>query len=244
MRSSARAAAILVLAAAPAVFAAPQPDPAALDAVLAARSRNGGFDYRGADGQDRKRLAAYLRNLGDANPASMEVEERKAFWINAYDAAAIQTVLEKYPVKSIRDVDGAFKAVRRRLGGEMLSLDDVENRLRDMKDARVHFAIVCAAKSCPPLRARAYAAAGLSAALDGQARAFLADPARNVLDRARGRLALSKIFDWNRKEFERDGGSIAKYASRYAPDPVLASWLAGFPKEPEFLDYDWALNQP
>ena len=112
----------------------------------------------------------------------------------------------------------------------MLSLDDVENRLRDMKDARIHFAIVCASKSCPPLRARAYTAASLSAALDEQARAFLADPAKNVLDRARGRLALSKIFDWNRKEFERDGGSIAKYASRFAPDPALASWLAAFPE--------------
>ena len=75
MRRSARAAAILVLAAAPAVSpvsAATQPDPAAFDAVLAARARNGGFDYRGADGQDRKRLAAYLANLGDANPASMD----------------------------------------------------------------------------------------------------------------------------------------------------------------------------
>ena len=48
----------------------------------------------------------------------MTADERKAFWINAYNAAAIQTVLEKYPVKSIRDVDGAFKAVRRRVGGE------------------------------------------------------------------------------------------------------------------------------
>ena len=69
----------------------------------------------------------------------------------------------------------------------MLTLDDIENRLRDTKDARIHFAIVCASKSCPPLAPRAYTAAGLNEALERQGRAFVNDPSKNVIDRAKGR---------------------------------------------------------
>ena len=236
----------VLLASALAALGTAQPDPAAFDAVLSARARGGGFDYRGATGQDKKRLSAYLSNLGDADPSSMSPEERKAFLITAYNAMAIAIVLESrpQPVKSIRDIGGAFNGIRKRIGREMLTLDDIENRLRDTKDARIHFAIVCASKSCPPLAPRAYRAESLSSALDAQGRAFVNDPSKNVLDRSEGRVALSKIFDWNRKEFERDGGTLTKYAARFAATPSLASWVETYAKAPEFLEYDWALNQP
>ncbi len=240
----AAAVAILVLGEAAAASAASPPDPAVWNAILDARARSGGFDYRGATGQDRKRLAAYLSNLGDADPAAMAPEERKAFWINAYNAAAVALVLDHYPVASIRDVDGAFDRVRRRLGGAARTLDDVENLLRATGDARIHFAIVCASRSCPPLRPRAYAAAGLSETLDMQGRAFVADPSKNVIDRARNRVVLSKIFSWDRKEFERDGGTLLSYVARFVTDPAASSWLRTFPEPPEFLEYDWSLNQP
>ncbi len=239
------AAAILALGLAPSLRGVPpQPDPAVFDAILSERARAGGFDYRGATGQDRKRLGAYLANLGDARPKEMSDDERKAFLINAYNAMAIAIVLERYPVRSIRDIAGAFASLRKRIGGEMLTLDDIENRLRETRDARIHFAIVCASKSCPPLARKAYAARSLSADLDAQGRAFVGDPSKNVIDRPNERLALSKIFDWNRKEFERDGGTLAEYVARFAPDAATASWLKTFRKQPEFLDYDWALNQP
>jgi hypothetical protein len=224
-------------------LAAGVPDPAPFDAVLAARARGGGFDYRGATGQDRKRLAAYLANLGDARPSGMTADEKKAFFINAYNAMAISIALDRYPIRSIRDVDGAFQKIERRIGGESLTLDAIENKLRSLSDARIHFAIVCVSESCPPLAPRAYAAGSISAELDRQARAFVNDPKRNAIDRRAGRIALSKIFDWNRKEFERDAGSLAKYVSRYRNDPETASWLASTSQPPEFLEYDWALNQ-
>ncbi len=237
-------AALAGLAAAQALLAAAtQPDPAVWDAVLSARARDGGFDYRAADGQDRKRLAAYLANLGDANPREMKPEERKAFYINAYNAMAVAIVLEHYPTPSIRSVDGAFQALRKRIAGELLTLDDIENRLRDTRDARIHFAIVCAAKSCPPLLPRAYRAAMLSADLDAQGRAFVRDSTKNVIDPEEGRLLLSEIFEWSRKEFEREAGSVGAYVARFTP-PAVGDWLRTFAKSPEFLPYDWALNQP
>jgi uncharacterized protein DUF547 len=237
------AAIALTLVLAPNARASGVPDPAALDAVLEKRARNGGFDYAGADGQDRKRLSAYATNLGDAQPAAMTADEKKAFYINAYNVFAIETILAN-PGKKITDIGGAFNKEKHRAGGEMLTLDDIENRLRDLKDARIHFAIVCASKSCPPLAPHAYTAAGLNEALDRQGRAFVNDPSKNVIDRAKGRVALSRIFYWDRKEFERDGGTLMKFVSRYGGDAATASWLAAYPKDPEFLDYDWAPNQP
>lgn len=219
------------------------PDPGAFDAVLATRARNGGFDYRGVTGQDRKRLAAYQANLADAQPSQMTPDERKAFYVNAYNVLAIATLLET-PGKKITDIDGAFNKLRHKVGGEMLTLDDIENKLREGKDARIHFAIVCASKSCPPLAPRAYRSEGLSDVLEKQGRSFVNDASKNVIDRANGRVALSKIFYWNRKEFERDGGTLIKYVSRYVSEPATASWLASFSKEPEFLEYDWSPNQP
>ena len=219
------------------------PDPAPFDAVLVKRARSGGFDYAGTDGQDRKRLAAYLSNVGDAQPARMTADEKKAFYINAYNAIAIETLLEN-PGKKIKDIGGAFNRMKHRVGGEMLTLDDIENRLRDTRDSRIHFAIVCASMSCPPLAPRAYTATGLNEALEKQGRAFLNDPSKNVIDRSKGRVALSKIFHWDRKEFERDGGTLLKFVSRYAKDASTASWLATYTQDPDFLDYDWSPNQP
>ncbi|MGH9316009.1 MAG: DUF547 domain-containing protein [Thermoanaerobaculia bacterium] len=242
MKIAAVAALSLVLASG--LGAAGLPDPAPFDAVLAARARNGGFDYKGMTGQDAKRLAAYRANLGDAKPSGMTPDEKKAFYINAYNAIAIQTLLEN-PGKKITDVGGAFNGAKRRVGGRMLTLDDIENRLRETGDARIHFAIVCASRSCPQLLARAYRPEGLTEALDRQARAFVGDPAKNVVDRGAGRLALSKIFFWNRKEFERDGGgSLVRFVARYVSDPSAAAWVTGFSREPEFLEYDWRPNQP
>ncbi len=234
---------VLSLTLAPPVSASGIPDPAPFDAVLAKRAKNGGFDYAGTDGQDRKRLAAYLSNLGDARPAGMTADERKAYYINAYNAIAIQTLLEN-PGKKIKDIGGAFNRTKHRVGGEMLTLDDIENRLRDAKDSRIHFAIVCASKSCPPLASRAYTAVGLNEALERQGHDFVNDPSKNVIDRTKGRVALSRIFDWNRKEFERDAGTLLRFASRYANDAATASWLATYAGELTFLDYDWSPNQP
>jgi len=223
--------------------AATQPDVAPFDAVLAARARNGGFDYKAVDGQDKKRLAAYLANVGDAKPAEMSPDEKKAFYINAYNVLAIQTLLDN-PGKKITDIDGAFNKIQHKVGGEMLTLDNVENKLREGKDARIHFAIVCASKSCPPLAPKAYRAEGLSGTLDQQGKLFVNDPTKNVIDKSKSRVSLSMIFNWNRKEFERDGGALLKYVSKYINDSATGSWVASATTEPDFLQYDWNPNQP
>ena len=100
-----------------------------------------------------------------------------------------------------------------------LSLNDVEHKiLREQhKDARLHAAINCASYSCPPLRNEAFTADKLDAQLEEQMRKFVNDPKRNRIDFAKGRLRLSKIFDWFKKDFERDAKSVKEYFVRYAP---------------------------
>lgn len=243
-RRAALAAALAWSALAASGSAAGQPDPAVWDAILSDRVKGGGFDYRGATGQDRKRLAAYLANLGDARPAEMLPAETTAFYINAYNAMAVAIVLEHYPVKSIRDIPGAFSSIRKRIGGEMLTLDDLENRLRQRRDPRVHFAIVCASRSCPPLLPRAYRTGQLGTDLESQGRVFVRDSSKNVIDSARGRVDLSRIFEWNRKEFEgAAAGHLNIFVARFAPAPA-ADWLRTWAGTPKFLPYDWSLNQP
>ncbi len=220
------------------------PDPAAYDAVLQERAKGGGFDYAGTTASDRTHLAAYEAALAQAPVGSMTPEEREAFYINAYNVFAIQTLLD-HPGKGIRQIWGAFAWTKHKIGGRMLTLDAIEDRLRDIKDARIHFAIVCASKSCPPLATKAYRSEKLSDALERQGREFVNDPRKNLLDRAGNRLVLSKIFDWDRKEFERDGGgSLLKFVSRYVDDPATAAWVGSYHGRLEFLDYDWSPNQP
>jgi hypothetical protein len=176
------------------------------------------------------------------DPGTLTADERKAFYINAYNALAIQTLLDN-PGRRIVDIPGAFRTAKHRVGREDLTLDGIEDLLRREGDARIHFAIVCASRSCPPLATTAYGADGMSASLDRQARAFVSDPSKNTIDRKIGRVALSMIFSWNRKEFERDGGTLGRFVARYIADPETARWLESV-ANPGFLEYDWTPNQP
>ena len=179
-----------------------------------------------------------------------------AFLINAYNAAMIQKILQRYPdIDSVWDFgrifNHPFKDRFVELFGERMSLDDIEHgRLRGdpaLFDPRVHFAVNCASKGCPPLRATAFYGASLDAALDEQASIFLSDRTKNGMNPTTNRLTLSPIFDWYAEDFGVPGrqGELA-YLSRYADSlgldgDVVRALNEGSIKI-EWSDYDWALN--
>ena len=179
-----------------------------------------------------------------------------AFLINAYNAAMIQKILQRYPdINSVWDFgrifNHPFKDRFVELFGERMSLDDIEHgRLRGdpaLFDPRVHFAVNCASKGCPPLRATAFDGASLDAALDEQASIFLSDRTKNGMNPTTNRLVLSPIFDWYAEDFGVPGrqGELA-YLSRYADslgldDDAVRALNEGSIKI-EWSDYDWALN--
>jgi hypothetical protein len=225
--------------------------------VLAANVSGDRFDYA-ALAKDRSKLDQYLHSL-EAVPADefgkWTREQQFAFWINAYNAYTISLVAGKYPVESIKDIGSLTKQVWDQefiplkplfpeAKGERLSLNDIEQRILrpKFKDARVHAAVNCASQGCPPLRKEAFEAEKLGAQLDEQVRAWLADPARNRYDRAKGKIEVSKIFDWFADDFVRDAGSVQTWIAKYAP-PSEAEWLRDAKKlSISFLDYSWKLN--
>ena len=218
--------------------------------ILGRFVRDGEVDYRGLQREGTPLLASYLDSLSSTCADDYERwtrAERLAFWINAYNAFTVKLVVDHYPIASIRRIGWLPGAAFREpfipmpgLKGGSVSLNDIENgTLRaDFREPRIHFALVCASRSCPMLRREAYRAADLDRQLDDQARSFLADPTKNRFDPATNTLRLSSIFKWFRPDFEVAAGSLPAYVGRYLNDPHATAPDVHI----EFLDYDWSLN--
>ena len=220
--------------------------------MLSTYVQDGLVDYEGLKRDGRPRLDAYLGGL-ETQAGRWDAwarHERLAFWVNAYNAYMIRLVLEHHPIAEVRSIGGVFGGAtfRRRFiplgsAGGSVSLDDIEHwRLRsEFNDARIHFAVVCASRSCPALRPDAYQPALLDAQLDEAARRFLADRSKNRYDPDTNTLWLSAIFDWFREDFERDAGTLPGFVMRHLPASDLAVVRARRPRI-RFLKYDWTLN--
>ena len=166
-------------------------------------------------------------------------QERLVFWINSYNILAMKTVLDHWPLQSIRDAGGLFSPVWNKpvgvVAGKMRSLHDIEHEiLRPMGEPRIHFAMVCASVSCPDLRPEAYRVLQLDAQLTDQARIFLARPNKGLAVKD-GSIRISKIFDWFEDDFSAQGGVIS-FIRQYRQDIGLTA------DHISYFDYDWSLN--
>lgn len=217
-------------------------DEAAWDHLLQHHVSSGLVDYAGLAGE-RATLEAYLAYLGDMDPAALSSREaRLAFWINAYNACVLKGVLKRYPLRSVKDVQGFFDKVRYRVAGRDRTLNEIEAEGRRFGDARVHFALVCASSSCPPLRSGAYVPERLEAQLTEQAKQFLSDPRRGL--RLEGStLWASLIFKWYAKDFVPGRLTPKALLSALHPDlPAALQTVVGERLRFKWIDYDWTLN--
>jgi hypothetical protein len=230
----------LVCLAAVGVAVAQPADHAAFDALLRANVKNGVVNYPGF--QDNPAFRKYVEDL--AKPAKLgSKEESLAYYINAYNALAIAGILEGLSPSSLLGRARYFKVKEWPLNGQSITLYDLEHKvIRPLSEPRIHFAIICASKSCPFLRNEAFTAARLDAQLDEQARQFVNDPFRNRFDKATKTANLSEIFKWFDEDFRGPAGSPQKYIARYVADPEAAKLLAADGFKVEFIDYDWSLN--
>lgn len=197
-------------------------------------SASGKVNYKGFKADEAK-LDAYLKTLENTPlDPNWSRSKQMAYYINAYNAATIKLILKNWPVKSIMDLHGGkpwdVKWVK--LGGKTLSLNAIENDILRPKynDARIHFAVNCAAKSCPPLLNKAWTAGNLNKYLDQQARSFINNPTFNAL--AAGNVEISKIFDW----YAADFGDITDYLNQYAKTEINDNAKVAY------KEYNWALN--
>lgn len=196
-------------------------------------------------------LDAYLDDLAGVSREEFETwkePERLAWLLNLYNAVTLQLILDHYPVKSIRSIGGLFSSPWKlkvvHIWGETFTLDQVEHEMIRgvFKEPRVHFALVCAAKSCPPLRAEPYVPSKLNAQLDDQGRIFLTTRAKNRVDLEAHILWLSPIFKWFEADFVGKNGSLLKFVTPYLA-PVDAKAISTEEFRIKYTDYDWSLNE-
>jgi hypothetical protein len=221
-------------------------DHAPLHELLKTHVRGGGIDYDGLL-KDETKLDAYLAPAATFSTEGLSRDEAMTFWINMYNAWTLKLILTKYPdLDSIKDLGSVFSSPWKKrfvkIGGKTLTLGEIEHEIlrEEFKDPRIHFAINCASKSCPPLLPEAYRAATLEAQLDGATRDFINNRANTIIDSKR--LTVSRIFKWYKEDFDND---IPGYVKQYAA-PELKQKLERLGNAPDvsFMDYDWSLNLP
>ena len=206
--------------------------------------KQGQVDYRGFK-TDEAKLDQYLKVLEKTDSAKLAPNDQFAFYINAYNAWTIKLILNGYPgIKSIKDLGSFLKSPWKkkicRLDGDIITLDDIEHSILRprFKDPRVHFAINCAAFSCPPLIAEPYRGSTLDRQLDDSAKNFINNPQSNFLKG--DTLYVSKIFKWFAEDFNNDIiGFFSKYAEKELKKELEAK---GDQIKINYLHYDWFLN--
>ncbi len=240
---------ILTLAATASTF-----DHSAFDRLLAEHVREGLVDYAAFEASPE--FDGYLRSVAAFDPRSLPRDEQLAFWINAYNAYTIELIVRHDERKSIRNINKSFGLIKGYgpwkeklavVGDSAYGLDEMEQEIirPEFKEPRIHFALVCAAMGCPPLRSEAYTGARLDRQLDGQARIFLLEsPEKNRVDVDERTVYLSEVFKF--RDYEKDfGGSeeaVARYIARFYPDGPARELLMGGDFEVRYTRYDWSLN--
>jgi len=216
-----------------------------------------------SNAEDMKTLDEYVNLIANASPLSRKElfptkRDVLAYWINAYNALVIRAVLQAWPIRSVTDVksgsnfvrgQGFFANRKYRVGGEWISLYDLENRhIRNEQDPRVHFALNCASGSCPPLPNTTFKSDELEKTLDAAARGFVNSEENVFVSEKRTSVFLSKIFDWYEDDFlkalRRPGATILDYLLLYAEAPLAERLRTAKAAKYDiaYLEYDWTLN--
>lgn len=207
--------------------------------VLKKHVRNGQVDYAALK-SDSRALDSYLDVLA-AVPQSQfkkwDEPTRIAYLVNLYNAATLRLILDYYPLKSIRDIGSVLKGPWKqpvvRLFRRKITLDDMEHGIlrKEYNEPRLHMALVCAAKGCPPLRSEAFTPKQLNEQLDDQSRVYLSSPAGMQFDRARKTAHISAIFKWYGGDFPSVRNFVQKHSGQNMKGIRIRT-----------LDYDWTLN--
>lgn len=215
------------------------------DKLLKKHVNSTGFVNYGGFKKDQVELKKYLNMLESNAPAkSWSKDEKLAYWINAYNAFTIQLILDNADQKitSIKDIGSKIKipfvntpwdVKFINIGGQKMDLNNIEHGIirKQFKEPRIHFALVCAAKSCPPLRNEAFVASRLDKQLQDQGEKFINDPSKNKITISSAKV--SKILDWYGGDFDKSKVDIINDYSKVKVNKDASV---------SYMDYNWALN--
>ncbi|MBE0502004.1 MAG: DUF547 domain-containing protein [Desulfuromonadales bacterium] len=205
--------------------------------------------YAAVTSEDKKRLAGYLDSLQGTAVSTLNRQEQKAYWINLYNALTVKTIIDHYPVKSIRDIDispgwfsdGPWDARLLTIEGEKLSLNDIEHRiLRPIwQDNRVHYAVNCASLGCPNLQSEPFTVETLEELLDRSASDYINHPRGMKVEGDKA--ILSSIYNWFQVDFGGNAEGVRQHLLKYAEADRAEYLKTG--KVIFSYDYDWGLNE-
>ena len=180
-----------------------------------------------------------LLNLAEEIRVNKDDENKfQAFWINAYNLSVIKGIIDNYPTKSPLDNDGFFDKTKHSLGGNNITLNDIEHKqLRaQFKDARFHFVLVCGALGCPPLISVAYLPNTLNEQMDEQTKIALNGSFLKVNFKKK-RVQGSEILKWYKEDFTMNGTTEIDFINQYRTEKIPSKFkLSYFP-------YNWKLNE-
>ncbi len=228
--------------------------------------RQGRVDYPALQ-KDTHPLNTVVSQLGSVTPAeigSWNDNQKLAYWINAYNVFTIRAVVDHYPLKrasglkarfypanSIRQIPGVWDTLTWKAGGSSITLIDIENiKLRkELGDARLHVAIVCASVGCPNLANTAYTAETIDDRLELESKKFVRNFSKVAVDPNKKEVHLSKIFDWFTDDFS-SYTAATRYGKFNGPISFIAQHgttatsnaLTSATFSIKWLDYDWSLN--
>ena len=192
-----------------------------------------------ADPADMKTIQEVVNGIANQKVSGLNKKEQLAFYINAYNAWILYEALGKYPTKSVKDLLFTFFTGKRiKVAGEEMSFNHLEKDIIRAKfnEPRIHFALNCASRSCPPLDPEPFRAEKLDAQLEKLALAFVNSP-RGVDYNAGSRTAaLSAIFNWYKDDFKAAAGPVAFINKRRKPPLPNDTRIT-------YQDYNWSLNE-
>ena len=231
---------------------------------------DGSVDYQALKA-NRDRLdafAAELERLPSAVYSRWNEQEKIALWINAYNALTLEAIISNYPIRasffrsvvfpenSIRQIPGVWNRLQFVVMGELVTLYSIEHEIlrKQFNEPRVHMALVCASRGCPPLRNEPFTGDQLQQQLLDQTRKFLSSPTRFRIERENRCVYLSPIFEWFGIDFVKTYGANAKFSQRVAERAVLnfvarhvddrdREYLTQEKYVVKYLGYDWSLNE-
>lgn len=194
--------------------------------------------YKGIK-EDPAKLNSLVKQIANFSYSGASDNTKKAFLINAYNILMIKSVVDHYPIAKPLDVDGIFDKTTHNVAGMKLTLSDIENKkLRvDFPDARLHFALVCGAMSCPPLMNQAYLPGLLEQQLTSRANLAMNDRTFIRVDKSTKKALISKIFEWYKEDFIKEGKTMINYINKYRREKIPSGYSLGF------YTYDWSLNE-
>ena len=184
----------------------------------------------------------YLNFIKNVSPQSHpglfpSKNDKLAYWINTYNALVIKLMIEN-PETNILEISFGHLIwlTKFDVGFKKTSLYEIEHKILRKLDPRIHFAISCGSKSCPPLGQRIFLGSTLDLQLEKSAKDFINDKNNVFIDFDNKTLYLNKIFKWYKKDFN----NVKKYIVKYLNDGTSFNQIKGF--NIKYNDYDWSLN--